>query len=208
MVMTVVVTTAPRPVPTLPTCLRALALAGGPDPLLIEDRGIGIVRTWRRALETVVDRDTDVGMVVQDDVTWPPASWARALEALATIVAHDPGFGYASLHTMPRVQDALRASQTAPVASSWYPTGQLQPYLRKGRWCGAQCWMLTRETARRLVDDRRFSQYAAGNTHGFDHEVTATLQRFGQATYTWWPSLVSHALGKGNRAPRWPRVAS
>jgi hypothetical protein len=224
--VSIAITTAPRPYPTLSLALASLRRAGCIDPVLVVADGdptlqvdircavrrlphrCGIVETWARALEALLVETTAPWlMVLQDDVTWPERSWLRALEALSAIAAHDPAFGYASLHTMPRVQAALLAVESSPVVASWHSTGWLQPHLAKRRWCGAQCWTFPRASAEALLADPSFRAYAAVATRGFDHEVTSTLHRLGRQTYTWWPSLLSHDLGKGNRAPRCRKVA-
>lgn len=225
MVIAVAITTAPRPQPTLQTSLQSLRDSGYRDPVVLvadgswPDRashtGIdvtvltkhrGIVRTWVQAIQVLLDTTAEWLMVMQDDVTWPNDGWFRAVDALDLMASIDPRCGYASLHTMPRVESALRESGVAPVQASWYETGPVRPYLYKQRWCGAQCWALPRTSASRLLADREFRAFAAQNTRGFDHQVTLSLNRLGHRTYTWWPSLLSHDLGKGNRAPRW-RVA-
>lgn len=223
MVIAVAITTAPRPQPTLETSLRSLRDAGYQDPVVIVADGSwpsreshsgiditvltggrrGIVGTWVAAVKALMDMPADWLMVMQDDVTWPPLGWHAATEALDLIAAIDPGCGYASLHTMPRVEAALRDSSAIPVQASWFETGPVRRYLYKERWCGAQCWTLPRASAARLLSDRGFRAFTAHNTRGFDHQVTLTLNGLGHRTYTWCPSLLSHDLGKGNRAPRW-----
>lgn len=208
--LAVAITTAPRPVPTLEHCVAALAASGCPlQPILVRDGDPrrGIARTWVAAVEALLRTDAEALMVLQDDVTWPPGRWDAAVEAIAAMLAHDPACGYLSLHTMPRVEAALAASVTSPTLGTWYRTGHLESYLWKHHWCGAQCWVLPRAAAQAVIGARRFQEFVAGHPHGFDHEVTATLRRLGCETYTWWPSLLSHHLGKGNRAPRKRLVA-
>ncbi len=226
MVMAVAITTAPRPHQTLETSLLSLRQAGYGEPVTIvadgvcpvreTQRGIditvlsprrGIVGTWAQAVRVLLGTSAEFLMVMQDDVTWPVGGWASALGSLSVISKQDPQFGYASLHTMPRVEAALRDSQSLPVTASWFETGSVRRYLHKERWCGAQCWVLPRASASHLLADPEFRLFMQDNTRGFDHQVTLTLNRMGHRTYTWWPSLLSHDLGKGNRAPRQRAVA-
>jgi len=203
-VVSVAITTAPRPVPTLGTAVASLHAAGGPAPLIVEDTPThGLVQTWVIALDRLLNEaHAPWVMVMQDDVTWPTDGWATALRGLDALWRTVPRVGYASLHTMPRVQEALRLDATAPAIDTWYPTGRLQPFLHKQRWCGAQCYVLPRGAAVMLLADPTFRDVCRRATRSVDHHVTLALNRLGLPTFTWFPSLVSHSLGKGNRAPR------
>lgn len=216
----VAVTTAPRRCPTLGPSLASLRRAGYGDPVVVVADGsptlqldprcalvrtpgpIGIVATWALALETLLAADPDVALICQDDVTWPAASWPEAVRGVAALRRHDPSFGYGSFYTGPRVAGALRMSSTPAALAAWYPTGHLQPYLFKHRWSGALGYAVSRPAARALLQDAEFQSFRRTHWRGFDHMVTASLNRVGCPTYTWSPSLVSHGLGAGNRSRR------
>lgn len=206
----VAMTTAPRPRPTMEAAVASLRAAGGPAPIVVADRPdkpVGILATWHRALTVAADAQADVWLLLQDDVTWPTDGWGRmttALDAAWSLGA----CGYASLYTGPRVHGALRDARQAghpdgaPVVGDWYRSDRLRPFLSKGRWAGALAWAIPAVVGRVLLADRAFHRDCHTYTRSLDHHTTMACVRLGYPTYTLCPSLVSHDLGAGNRAPR------
>jgi hypothetical protein len=206
-------------VASIETSVASLRAAGGPEPLIVADGfagapPMGLVRTFRAALERLVreQRDATHLLILEDDTTWPAGGWDQALDALQVLDTVDAGYGYASLNTRPRIAGALEAAagwgptgQRLPPAATvgnWYRTDTLREHLYKHQWAGAQAWVLTMASGTALLQEPEFARFCARADRSVDHHATEALIRLGLQTYTLWPSLVSHALGEGNRAPR------
>lgn len=231
-VIAVVVTTAPRPRPTLTESLRSLRGDGGfmekvyvlsdePNPsfgftgdvsLTINDPPLGGLANWWAALDVGIATGAPWILILEDDVTWARGSrraLARDLDMLTRSGVTDgsPGsLGLLSLYAHPSMARAL-ARRYGKLAPGLYD-------LDHGyRSMGSQAYVLPRAAAVRLAaGDRSWKR-----NKNRDQVVCGRLKDVGLRTLYRVPCLVNHGLGSTNSSlgkkkaqdtPYWEEMAA
>jgi hypothetical protein len=186
----VAVTTAPRPIATLPRTLESLERAGWSDFRVFPDTaGIGAWRNWIEALATLIAQqpDADAFAVVQDDVVF-----CRGLRA------------YLEQTLWPAVRRVALCSPFTPAAYHerrrgwnvrWPPPNQFL--------VAAQVWIFPPESARAIVRDLGHIQAHKG----IDGRVGLWAERTRRSVWYHTPSLAQH-IADTNSAIGNPPVAS
>jgi hypothetical protein len=191
--------TAPRPVPTIERSLESYRLAGFDDIVEIyddEDRQLGNLRNWSRALDGLLAQRTDFIAIMQDDITWALHSRDVLLAEMQEMggMAHEAG--YLSLHLFTRQAEEARTSVVARRWRNWHATqwGQRSP--------GAQCYVMPWRSARKLQRHADFRDLVDKSLAGYGDDRVVSKCMAAMKLPCWFrsPGLVHHVLGYGNSA--------
>lgn len=209
-----IITTAPRPVPTLARSIESWRAGGfdealtvcadGMDPPLTP--GVNVVTTekrgglqsWVWALEYLILADpADWYMVVEDDVLWTRNAKAQLVDELRMI---DPkGIGYISLYACRRVTSHLE--RETGFGHKALRSGYYESKLGWSTW-GSQCLILPHSAASILTTDLTFREFVKtyAKNKNRDAVVSRALLDLKLRTMFRIPCLVNHALGANNSA--------
>lgn len=207
--MFVIVTTAPRPRPTVLECLNSMCLAGFERPVVLSDGDnlsmegvirnkppLGGFKSWCKALDLGVQSRRDWVLICEDDILWCPNAFTLLAQDLGYCTADD--FGYLSLYTCRRVSSHLEQRYGV------HKRGTLEPGVYESRlgWStwGSQALLFSRESAIALQQSEAFKDYRKnyGKNRNRDAIVSKCLTLIGRRTWFRIPSLVNHTLGEEN----------
>lgn len=212
-----VVTTAPRPEPTLERSVRSLTQAGWAKPLvlcdgvsdgalslvssglsarvLLNDPPLGCLRNWARALLEVCRAQSLWGMIVQDDTVWAANSCAVVWNELLNMQQGKRfnQLGMISLFCPQRVSTYL-LKRHAHLNHGYYDCD-----LGWDTW-GAQAFLFPLHAARLLHQDPQFMRYVDtySKNRNVDRIVPKCLLDMKLKVRYRIPSVVDHSMGSGN----------
>lgn len=202
-----IVTTAPRPNPTIEHCLASMEAAGFIDIDVTSDGGydgrnvfcnkppLGGFLNWCRALELGIASESDWILIVEDDTLWCPDSYYNITKDLARL--DDELFGYLSLYACRRVSTHLE--KVLRVKPRAIPHGIYESNLGWSTW-GSQALLLSRGSAQALDEMPLFNEYrnCYVKNRNRDAIVSRCFAEMRRQTLFRIPSLLSHGLGDGN----------
>lgn len=186
--------TAPRPVSTLDQSLASFKAAGfDEEPIVVNDnKGLGNLRNWARALVTVMAGNPHslfVG-IMQDDILWARNSRAVLYREIIDMGYRAKEAGYLSLYLFDKHVE--EREMKIPKWRNWHAS----------KWgyksCGAQCYVLPRRSAKQLLRYPRFQELCEEGALGDDHAVSGCFWQMNLLCWFRIPALVSHSPGVNN----------
>lgn len=208
------ITTAPRPVPTLDASIHSMRAAGFDETInvladgacsytqdnvniVVPGQRLGGLKAWVYALTWLVqETEAEWLAVLEDDITWAPGAREALIRDLITLEERgDTGYLslYLCLHNSTRIEYALNTRQLPP--------GIYEGKLGWSTW-GSQALVLPRSTAKDLLKYRHFKEFVEGyaKNRNRDAVVSRYLKQLGYRTLFRVPCLVNHELGAMNSA--------
>lgn len=211
--MYTVVTTAPRPIPTLAPCIASMRLAGFNETIhvlsdseridgdidasiLYNEPPLGGFRNWCKALDLGLASRHEWILICEDDILWCKDARAKISRDIAMVTKLGP-FGYLSFYTCRHVSHHIERSLM--VKRGKLPNGIYLSRLGWSTW-GSQALLFSRESAIALKNYGPFQYYRDEYTKNRNRDaiVSRCLADMKLNTYFRVPSLVSHDLGNAN----------
>lgn len=205
----IAITTAPRARETFTESIASLRGAGFSQQVRVfadrvspeaegcvvtrNDPPLDGIKNWCRACRALLDEtDAQWLMVLEDDVTWARGAAEALYRDLESL---DPATtGYLSLYLCRHVARFIRREKHVQVLSRGF---------HNAAGMGARCWgsqayVLSRQSAERLLADGIFKTMVQVRWKNRDLLVSGTLSRLGFRLLYRVPCLVDHRLGSAN----------